>query len=240
MGNGTQSQVLAIGLLPDTLMDLRDKNWEFRSETLTAPDELSAFVEHHEYHCVVVDTGRCGFDLQYALQICGQAALLATPVLAIQSHSSKNASKCHVDFLNAGGTYMFNDPIDVDLVRAAIGAMIRMTRRALPSVIEHRREGFSLKMELECWKCVINGEVVSFTNTEYRLFALLAASPEKTLSREFLMEHLYFGRIQPGPKTLDVFKYYIRKKLEQAPGNRCSIDGRRGHGYTFKLPTASG
>ena len=76
----------------------------------------------------------------------------------------------------------------------------------------------------------LNGEEVHCTRTEFRLLCELAASPNKVLSREQLLDRVwgydYFG----DGRLVDVHIRRLRTKVEADPGGAPAHPHREGHG----------
>jgi DNA-binding response OmpR family regulator len=77
----------------------------------------------------------------------------------------------------------------------------------------------------------LDGQVVHCTSTEFRLLCELAAYPNKVLSREHLLEHVwgydYFG----DSRLVDVHVRRLRTKIEPDPALPSYLQTVRGMGY---------
>ena len=81
----------------------------------------------------------------------------------------------------------------------------------------------------------LDGTEVHCTRTEFRLLCELAASPNKVLSREQLLDRVWGYDFGPTSNALRVYVGYLRRKLEEA-GSRPLIHTVRGVGYALREP----
>lgn len=84
----------------------------------------------------------------------------------------------------------------------------------------------------DCRTVTVRGEVISLTEREAALFALLTAAGGRAVSREELCRTL-FPNAEDAGSALSVYIHYLRKKLERN-GKRV-IRSHRGGGYSLAL-----
>ena len=77
----------------------------------------------------------------------------------------------------------------------------------------------------------LDGELISFTATEFRLLHLLAAHPGRVFTRDQLVSRVIGGGAAVIDRNIDVHVRAIRKKLEE---HRSLIGTVRGVGYRFQ------
>jgi len=78
----------------------------------------------------------------------------------------------------------------------------------------------------------LDGEELHCTRTEFRLLCELAASPNKVLSREQLLDRVWGGNVYVEERTIDVHIRRLRKALEDFGYDRL-VQTVRGAGYRF-------
>lgn len=97
-------------------------------------------------------------------------------------------------------------------------------------------ESDEIKIDLDKYEVLKNGEVVDLTLREYELLKFLAASPGQVFTREQLLEEVwgyeYYGDI----RTVDVTVRRLREKVEDEDGDGefKYILTKRGVGYYFR------
>lgn len=78
-----------------------------------------------------------------------------------------------------------------------------------------------------------DGTPVPLTLLEFRLLAILAATPGEACGRDDLSERVLGRRPWSGDRALDNLVHRIRKKIERA-GDPAVVSAVRGQGYTFR------
>ncbi len=76
------------------------------------------------------------------------------------------------------------------------------------------------------------GEPVSFSKKEVQMILLFAKNPQRTYTREELMQLIWgYAPAQNDDRTVDVAIRRLREKLEEDPSKPCYILSKRGVGY---------
>ena len=77
---------------------------------------------------------------------------------------------------------------------------------------------------------------IELTSVEYRLIEELMKKPGVSLSRDYLMDHIYpDGRIV-SDRTIDSHIKKLRKKLRDVSSDQEPVQSVYGVGYRFELP----
>jgi two-component system, OmpR family, response regulator RegX3 len=84
--------------------------------------------------------------------------------------------------------------------------------------------------------CAKHGEMVELTAKEFDLLHFLMAHPGAVVRREQIMDEVWDAHWFGPTKTLDVHISWLRKKLEDDPGNPRYISTVRGVGFRFAAP----
>ena len=120
-------------------------------------------------------------------------------------------------------------PFSVRTLVARVRALLRRTRGDFkaPSLV---RSG-GLEIDTEKHLVTFNGNPIKLTPNEFKLLHLLASSPNRTLTREQLLDDLH--GVAPGlDRSVDSHIKNLRKKLEAASG-QVMIETVYGIGYRF-------
>jgi len=78
-----------------------------------------------------------------------------------------------------------------------------------------------------------DGMDVQLTGGEFNLLAALVKSPNRVLSRDFLLDAVARNDEPPSDRMIDVFVSRLRKKIGKGPGEQNYIVTVPGHGYKF-------
>ncbi len=81
--------------------------------------------------------------------------------------------------------------------------------------------------------CIVNGQVIPLTPTEFNLLHTLVQHPGQVLSRLQLLEAAHLGAYEGVERTVDVHIHNLRRKLEPDPANPRHILTVFGAGYRF-------
>jgi DNA-binding response OmpR family regulator len=79
----------------------------------------------------------------------------------------------------------------------------------------------------------LNGEKVKLTGNEFQLLASLLAHPNRTLTRQEILDILFSRSWSPSDRSIDVLIAKIRRKLGDDPRQPHLIKSIRGVGYKF-------
>jgi DNA-binding response OmpR family regulator len=83
--------------------------------------------------------------------------------------------------------------------------------------------------------CIVEGEIVPLTPTEFSLLQVLVQHPGQVLSRMQLLEAAHLGVYDGVERTVDVHIHNLRHKLEQDPAHPQHILTAFGAGYRFSF-----
>lgn len=82
-------------------------------------------------------------------------------------------------------------------------------------------------------QCVVDGQVVPLTPTEYSLLLVLVQHPGQVFTRLQLLEAAHLGAYDGVERTIDVHIHNLRRKLEPDPARPRYILTAFGTGYSF-------
>ncbi|RII74889.1 response regulator [Pseudomonas monteilii] len=83
------------------------------------------------------------------------------------------------------------------------------------------------------------GLVISLGNSDYRLLRLLLQHPNRALSRDFLLNHVFDREREPFDRSIDVCVSRVRQHLGDAPRNPALIRTVRNEGYMLTVDDVS-
>lgn len=136
-----------------------------------------------------------------------------------------------VTAMQMGGDDFIAKPLDLDIMTAKIGALLRRTYdmgNALP-VLEHKDAILNLGDSSISYK----GERIELTKNEFRILQTLMENKGKIVSRETLMTKLWQMDVYVEENTLTVNVNRLRKKLQDM-GLHDFIATKVGRGYIIE------
>jgi DNA-binding response OmpR family regulator len=78
-----------------------------------------------------------------------------------------------------------------------------------------------------------DGRQVELTKSEFSLLCAFLSAPQRTLSREQLLEQSRLHSLEVYDRAIDVTILRLRRKIEVDPTNPKMIKTERGAGYSF-------
>ena len=155
----------------------------------------------------------------------------------------REVSKCPVIMLTALGDVNYRlegfesgaddyiaKPFIAEEVVARIKAVLRRASETLTEETSKKRFG-SLEIDLEAHMVRVNGEVITLTPRDLSLLMFLAEHPNKTFTRDQLIEHVWGWDYDGSDRAVDLAVKRLRKALEDWSEQEGEIRTLRGLGY---------
>lgn len=183
---------------------------------------IPAFVEY-DPHLVLVDIMLPFYN---GYHWCSEIRRISNVPVVFLSSASDNMNI--VMAMNMGGDDFIAKPVDLMVMTAKIGAILRRTYDlgGQVPVLEHR----GAVLDLNDMTLIYNGEKVELTKNEFRILQTLLENKGKVVSRDTLMTKLWQMDCYVEENTLTVNVTRLRKKLEGA-GLTGFITTKIGSGY---------
>ena len=206
LGSGLRSDLMANGYAVDWALDGID----------------GAFLGGDQpYDAIVLDLGlpgKPGLEVLRDWRVAG----LHTPVLVL---TARDAWHERVDGLKAGADDYLGKPFHVQELIARLQALIRRAVGLASAAVS--AAGLRLDDEHQRVTRADGGEV-ELTGTEFRLLRYFMLNPDKVLSKERLIAHVYDQHAEHGSNLIEVYVRRLREKL-----GREHLRTQRGQGYVF-------
>jgi two-component system KDP operon response regulator KdpE len=183
---------------------------------------------------VILDIMMPGMD---GYQVCERLrAISDVPVIML---TAKVEEKDELRGFELGADDYVTKPCSLKVLTARIRAALRRAESGAEAQDAVYDDG-TLRVDLERRQVSRNGEAVDLTPTEFRLLAHLVRHKGRVLSHEELQEEVWGPGYTDATDCLSVYVRYLRKKLEDDPGEPEYILNRWGTGYWFApQPTPS-
>ncbi|WP_241156760.1 response regulator transcription factor [Bacillus sp. FJAT-42376] len=135
--------------------------------------------------------------------------------------------------LNQGADDYISKPFIGEEVIARVNAVLRRSPKILES--EDRKQFGNLSIYFDSRLVTINGESVILTPKDLSLLLFLAARPNRTFTREDLIEHVWGMDYEGSDRAVDLAVKRIRQALVHWSSACGEIRTLRGLGYQFSV-----
>ena len=206
---------------------------EMRVTAVASGRELDDAMARDTVDIVVLDVRLHGEDgMQIARRLRERSAV---PILML---TGRHEEADRVMGLELGADDYLTKPFSTRELLARIRALLRRAQAqasvadAMARVRAYRFAGWELNVGLRRLKNP-GGEAVDLTNGEFSLLAAFLASPQRTLSRDQLLELSRLHNAEVYDRSIDVQILRLRRKIEADPAHPRFIVTQRGAGYVF-------
>jgi DNA-binding response OmpR family regulator len=124
-----------------------------------------------------------------------------------------------------------------ELVARVRAVLRRRAREVSPPSQEPIRAG-DLHLDPGTREVTLRGRRVDLTAREFELLWALMRHPNRVMTRDFLLEHLWGQDFYGTTRTVDMHVSRLREKIEDDPAQPTYIATVRGVGYKFHAPVA--
>lgn len=199
-------------------------------EVLTAYDGTIALEQFfsHSPHLVILDIMMPGMDGWSVLEKIREKS--ACPVIMLTALGD-------IDYklkgLNTGADDYISKPFIGDEVIARVNAVLR--RSANVYTDEHIKQYGSLTINFDAHTIFLNGKEVSLTPRDLSLILFLAERPNRTFTRDQLIEHVWGMDYDGSDRAVDLAVKRVRQALTDWPETEGEIRTLRGMGYQFHV-----
>ncbi len=157
-----------------------------------------------------------------------RAENIHTPILML---TAKDRILDKAEGLNAGADdYLVKPFAFVELI-ARVRALLRRSPAATSTVLTYK----DMALDPENMNVTRNGKEIPVTAKEFALVEYFMRNPERVISKETLMQHVWDYDADILPNTVEVYIGYIRNKIDKPFKSQELIHTRRGFGYYFGI-----
>jgi DNA-binding response OmpR family regulator len=206
---------------------------ELRVTAAASGRELAAVLARETVDLIVLDVRLQGEDgMQIARKLREESSI---PILMLTGRAEEAD---RVMGLELGADDYLTKPFSTRELLARIRALLRRAQaqasvaEAMAKVRAYRFGGWELNVGLRRLRGP-DGSTVELTNGEFSLLAAFLSAPERTLSRDQLLELSRLHNAEVYDRSIDVQILRLRRKIEVDASKPTFIVTQRGAGYVF-------
>lgn len=183
------------------------------------------FMNNQDYDAIILDLmlpNRSGLDICMAARERG----ISTPIIVLTAKDEKADS---IVLLNAGADDYMVKPFAFEELLARIRAVTRRPQETLPTELSIH----DVRLNTNTRKVFVGNEEVAFTLKEFAILELFMRNPDRVLTREFILDHVWDFNFNSLSNVVDVHVKNLRQKLSTTKQGDI-IETVTGVGYRIK------
>jgi two-component system KDP operon response regulator KdpE len=202
----------------------------FRVQAAATGEQALVLAAAQEPDIIILDLTLPDMD---GTQVCEQIReWSAVPIIVL---SVRDSEKDKVLALDKGADDYLTKPFGIEELMARIRVALRHAQKLTGNKETVIKAGM-LTIDLARHIVMRDGEELKLTATEFKLLAYLAAHPDRVLTHQAILNHVW-GEVETDHlEYLRVYIGQLRKKIETNPENPQILVTDSGVGYRFKLP----
>jgi DNA-binding response OmpR family regulator len=184
------------------------------------------FMNHSEYDVIILDLtlpNRSGLDICTAIR----ERQIGTPIIILTAQTEKHSV---IQLLNAGADDYLAKPFAFEELVARVRAMLRRPNERLPSELLWEE----IRLNTNTHKVSIREKQLVLTLKEFSILQLFLSNPDRILTREFVLDHVWDFNFNSLSNVVDVHVKNLRKKLDSSSKGDL-IETVPGVGYRLKV-----
>ena len=177
------------------------------------------------YDLLIIDIMLPGLD-GYELTKKVRAKRCGTPILML---TAKSSLEDRIEGLNAGADYYLTKPFDSRELMACINALLRRQGSQVDELVFG-----NTSLDLSSATLVCSQKEIRLSSKEYDVMRLLLQNPERNLSKETILAHVWGYDSDAMENHVEVYVGFLRKKLSKI-GSNIRITAIRRLGYHLEV-----
>ena len=177
-----------------------------------------------EYDVMLLDLLLPGMD---GVTICKKlrAANIHTPILMLTAKGQLNDK---VEGLNSGADDYLTKPFAFEELLARVRALVRRPKQTVGNVLKVE----DVTLDISSFELKRGETAIPLSNREFALLEYLMRHPNKTLTKDQIIGHVWNYDADILPNTVEVYIGYLRNKIDKPfPKKPALIHTIRGFGY---------
>jgi two-component system, OmpR family, KDP operon response regulator KdpE len=200
----------------------------FRVLSATTGEQALAVAAAEQPDVIILDLTLPDMD---GINVCEQIReWTRTPIIVLSVRDSESDK---VASLDKGADDYLTKPFNIQELLARIRVALRHSTQSIGNKETLIQSG-GLSVDLARHVTLMNGNEVKLTSTEFKLLSYLAANPDRVLTHQAILTHVWGFEESSHLEYLRVYIGQLRKKIELDPDNPKILITDPGVGYRFK------
>ena len=200
----------------------------FRVLSATTGEQALALAAAEQPDVIILDLTLPDMD---GIYVCEQIReWTRTPIIVLSVRDSESDK---VAALDKGADDYLTKPFNIQELLARIRVALRHSTQSLGNKESVIQSG-NLTVDLARHITTLNGNEIKLTSTEFKLLSYLAANPDRVLTHQAILTHVWGFEESDRLEYLRVYIGQLRKKIEIDPDNPKILITDPGVGYRFK------
>jgi two-component system KDP operon response regulator KdpE len=200
----------------------------FRVISAINGEEALALAATQQPDVIILDLSLPDMD---GISVCEQIREWSrTPIIVL---SVRDGEHDKVAALDKGADDYLTKPFNIQELMARIRVALRHSTQSIGNK-ETTIVAGSLSVDLARHITLVNGSEVKLTSTEFKLLSYLAANPDRVLTHQAILTHVWGFEESSHLEYLRVYIGQLRKKIETNPDDPKILITDPGVGYRFK------
>ncbi len=200
----------------------------FRVISAINGEEALALAATQQPDVIILDLSLPDMD---GISVCEQIREWSrTPIIVL---SVRDGEHDKVAALDKGADDYLTKPFNIQELLARIRVALRHSTQSIGNK-ETTIVAGSLSVDLARHITLLNGSEVKLTSTEFKLLSYLAANPDRVLTHQAILTHVWGFEESSHLEYLRVYIGQLRKKIETNPDDPKILITDPGVGYRFK------
>ncbi len=200
----------------------------FRVISAINGEEALALAATQQPDVIILDLSLPDMD---GISVCEQIREWSrTPIIVLSVRDSEHDK---VAALDKGADDYLTKPFNIQELMARIRVALRHSTQSIGNKETTIVVG-NLSVDLARHITLLNGSEVKLTSTEFKLLSYLAANPDRVLTHQAILTHVWGFEESSHLEYLRVYIGQLRKKIETNPDDPKILITDPGVGYRFK------
>ena len=198
----------------------------FAADAVYDAEEGFGMLAIHDYDVIVLDRMLPGNLDGVALLKALRSKEVHTPVIFL---TAKDQLKDRVEGLDAGADDYLVKPFAFEELLARVRALLRRPKDVLETVLRYQ----DLALNIARFEVRRGEKDVPLTAKEFALLEYLMRNPDRVLTKDSIINHVWDYDADILPNTVEVYMGYLPRKIDKPFDGPALIHTRHGFGYVF-------